>query len=227
MGFVMENTVSESNIQIVLSGEFQPFAANPDNILEMSVLLNKFKLFPKEVLEQKIEFSQNMQQSITITKSLELVSINQQSILQVRSDMLVYNYNSHSDSSLKEIFMGFIDILKEIQLKINFNKAFRLGLIQTKREINANIENYKQDNKLSKDIIEHRNRTVVRQPLENISEIVNVVKENEFISREAGAPQDILSYTVDINTLSDKDAARFSIENIHNFLEGVSAILKE
>jgi hypothetical protein len=220
----MENKVK--NIQIVLSGKFEPFSAEPNNIIKISTLLNEFHLFPKEVTEQRIEFTPDQGQSITLTKSLELVSANQQNILQVRSDMLVYNTNFHTDIPLNSIVEMFINLLDKIKVEIKFDKVFRLGLVQTIQYLDADIQSYKKENSLSEDIIEHRNRTVIRQPLNTISELVNFVKATDFISKEAGAPHNILSYTLDINTLSDKDAARFTITDIRNFLIGATEILE-
>ena len=214
-GYVMENKLI--NIQIILNGTFEPFSAEPNNILEISTLLNEFHLFPKEVTEQRIEFTSNQGQNITLTKSLELVSANQQNILQVRPNMLVYNTNIDTSISLSNTFDIFIRILEKIKIKVKFDRAYRLGLVQTIQYLDADIKNYKIQNSLSDEIIEHRNRIVIRQPLNEISELVNYVKATDFISKEAGAPQNILNHSLDINTLSDKDAARFTITDINNF----------
>ncbi|TCB73846.1 hypothetical protein [Acinetobacter sp. ANC 4173] len=219
----MENNVK--NIQIVLSGNFEPFSANPNNIIEISTLLNEFQLFPKEVTEQRIEFTVDQKQNITLTKSLDLVSANQQNVLQVRPDMLIYNANI-ADISLSNIVDMFIKILNKVKDKVKFDKASRLGFVQTIQYLDADIQSYKVQNGLADEIIEHRNRTVIRQPLDKISELVNFVKANDFISKEAGAPQNILSYSLDINTVSDKDAARFTITDIKNFLIGATELLE-
>lgn len=223
-GYVMENKVI--NIQIILSGKFEPFSAEPNNILEMSTLLNEFHLFPKEVTEQRIEFTPNQGQNITLIKSLDLVSANQQNILQVRPDMLVYNTNLYTDISLSNTFDTFISILEKIKIKVKFDRAFRLGIVQTIQYLDADIQSYKIKNSLSDEIIEHRNRIVIRQSLDEISELVNFVKATDFISKEAGAPQNILNYSRDINTLSDKDAARFTIIDIKNFFSGAKKLLE-
>lgn len=220
----MENKVT--NIQIILGGKFEPFSADPNNIIEISTLLNEFHLFPKEVTEQRIEFNGDHGQSITLTKSLELVSANQQNVLQVRSDMLVYNTNFYSNVPLVNTFDMFINLLGKIEKKVKFDRVSRLGLVQTIQYLDADIQNYKMENALSDEIIEHRQRTVIRQPLETISELVNFVKSADFISKEAGAPQNILSYTLDINTLSDKDTARFTISDIKNFFNGAIELLE-
>ena len=223
-GYVMENKLI--NIQIILNGNFEPFSAEPNNILEISTLLNEFHLFPKEVTEQRIEFTSNQGQNITLTKSLELVSANQQNILQVRPDMLVYNTNIDTSLPLSNTFDIFIRILENIKIKVKFDRAYRLGLVQTIQYLDADIKNYKIENSLSDEIIEHRNRIVIRQTLNEISELVNYVKATDFISKEAGAPHNILNHSLDINTLSDKDAARFTITDIKSFFSGAKELLE-
>lgn len=220
----MNNKVA--NMQIILNGNFKPFSAEPNKVLEISTLMNGFHLFPKEVTEQRIEFTGDQRQNITLTKSLELVSPNQQNVLQVRPDMLVYNTNMYSDFSLADTFNIFIQILSKIEKIINFNKASRLGLIQTVQYLDGDIQKYKLDNNLSDAIIEHRNRIVFRQTLDSISELVNFVESTDFVSKEAGAPQNILSYSHDINTLLDKDAPRFTISDIQKFFDGAKDLLK-
>lgn len=220
----MEN--KSTNIQIILSGKFQPFSAEPKKILEITTIFNAFHLFPKEVTEQRIEFTANQGQNITLIKSLELVSANQQTVLQVRPDMLVFNSNTDADTTLTALFKMFIDLLNKIEKMIEFDKAFRLGVVQTKQDLNGDIQDYKNKNKLANEIIEHRNRVVYRQTLNDIAELVNYVESSDFISKDAGAPQNILSYSFDINTLSDKDAPRFNINDINNFLNGAKNILK-
>ncbi|MGC3819309.1 hypothetical protein [Acinetobacter sp. G11] len=214
------------NIQIVLTGNFSPFSTEPMNLLEISALFHEFHLFPKEVTEQRIEFAQ-AGQKITLLKSLELVSANQQTILQVRPDMLVYETNISATDPLSNFFDIFIRILRKIENKINFSKVSRLGFIQTEEDSEENIEAYKEANKLTSEIIEHRTRVVLRQTLSSISELVNFVKTVDYISKEAGAPQNILNYSFDINTLADKDAPRFNIIDIENFLTGAGQILIE
>lgn len=223
-GYVMENKAI--NIQIILNGKFEPFSAEPNNILEISTLLNEFHLFPKEVTEQRFEFTLDKGQNITLIKSLELVSPNQQNILQVRHDMLVYNTNIYNDISLNNIFDTFIRILEKIKIKVKFDRAYRLGLVQSIQHLDADIQNYRTINNLSEEIIEHRNRVVIRQPLDEISELVNFVRATDFISKEAGAPENILNNSLDINTLSDKDAARFTIVEIKNFFSGAKKLLE-
>lgn len=218
----MQNKLT--NIQIILTGNFSPFVAEPMNILEISTLFHEFHLFPKEVVEQHIEFTPEGQK-VTLLKSLELVSANQLNALQVRTDMLVYNSNVSTEVPLSQFFDMFIRILKKIENKINFNKVSRLGIVQTIQYLDEKIENYKVTNSLSDEIIEHRNRVVFRQTLDSISELVNFVKSTEFISKDAGAPQNILNYSYDINTLSDKDAPRFNIVDIENFFNGASQLL--
>ena len=212
------------HIQIILTGKFTPLSADPLNLLEISTLFQEFHLFPKEVMEQRIEFDPNGQK-VTLIKSLELVSPNQLSALQVRSDMLVYETNTND--LLDDVFSTFIKILTKVEKKINFDKVSRLGIIQTKQEIEESILTYKKDNNLSSEIIEHRNRVVLRKKIESISELINFVKTSDYISKEAGAPQNILNYSYDVNTLSDKDAPRFNIIDIKNFLNGASKFLLE
>ena len=139
--------------------------------------------------------------------------------------MLVYETNTND--LLDDVFSTFIKILTKVEKKINFDKVSRLGIIQTKQEIEESILTYKKDNNLSSEIIEHRNRVVLRKKLESISELINFVKTSDYISKEAGAPQNILNYSYDVNTLSDKDAPRFNIIDIKNFLNGASKFLLE
>lgn len=219
----MENKLK--NIQIILTGKFTPFSADPINLLEISTLFQEFYLFPKEMVEQRIEFDQNGQK-VTLLKSLELVSPNQLSALQVRRDMLVYESNIDDDLPLDDFFKNFIKILRKVERKINFDKVSRLGMIQTKQEKEEIITNYKKKNNLSSEIIEHRNRVVLRKELNTISELVNFVKTADYISKEAGAPENILNYSYDINTLSDKDSLRFNIDNINSFLIGANDLIK-
>lgn len=213
------------HIQIILTGKFTPLSADPLNLLAISTLFQEFHLFPKEVMEQRIEFDSNGGQKVTLIKSLELVSPNQLSALQVRSDMLVYETNTNE--LLENVFSTFIKILTKVEKQINFDKVSRLGIVHTKQETEESIVIYKEDNKLSPEIIEHRNRIVLRKKLESISELINFVKTSDYISKEAGAPQNILNYSYDVNTLSDKDAPRFNIIDIENFLNGASKFLLE
>lgn len=215
------------NIQIVLNGKFEPFSADPNNILEISTLLNEFQLFPKEVAEQRIEFSEANGQSISLYKSLELVSANRLNSLQVRREVLIYSTNIDSEDLVHTTFDSFIKILEKIKVKVNFCKASRLGLVKTTQYINEHIKDYKIKNNLSDEIIEHRNRIVFRQPLDELLEQVNFVKTTDFIAKEAGVPQNILNYSIDINTLSDKDIPRFEINHIRDFLTGAMKILKD
>lgn len=212
------------NIQIILTGKFSPFSAEPTNLVELSTLFSEFYLFPKEVTEQRIEFTPDGQK-VTLLKALELVSANRLKALQVRPDMLIYETNIAFDEGLYHTFDEFIKILGKIAKKINFEKVARLGIVQSKQDAEENIEQYKQANNLASEIIEHRTRVVLRRILSNISEFVNFVETVDYISKEAGAPQNILSYTFDINTLSDKDAPRFDVQDIKNFLDGASKLL--
>lgn len=212
-----------TNIQIILNGKFQPLSADPNNLIELNTLLNKFQLFPKEVAEQRFEFTKDGQQKITVSKSLELASVNQKYVIQVRPDLVIYKATYESDV-YENTFEKFLNILKEIQQKIQFNKASRLGLVITSQFLGEEIQSYKENNGLDSQVIEHLNRIVTRQKLDKISEFVNFVQTNEMVTAEAGAPENILNYTIDINTLSEKDTARFNFEDLQAFLNGASEL---
>ena len=119
-----------STFQIVVNGNFEPFYVGKTDILQLSQTFSNFLLFPKEVTEQRIEFNpQNQQQNITINRSFDLVSANEKCTLQVRPDVIVYNYNFTSSERLSSVIEVFIRLLKTIEKQIKFQRAVRLGAV--------------------------------------------------------------------------------------------------
>lgn len=215
-----------STFQIVVNGNFEPFYVGKTDILQLSHTFSNFLLFPKEVTEQRIEFNpQNQQQNITINRSFDLVSANEKCTLQVRPDVIVYNYNFTSSERLSSVIEVFIRLLKTIEKQIKFQRAVRLGAVLRNQNAYENIEKYKEENHLEVGIVEHNSKIVRRENLGSISELVNFVCFKEFFSKELGVPQDLVNITYDINTLADKDAPRFSVQEIENFLNDVQSLL--
>lgn len=203
------------NLQIVLNGAFKPYYVEKTDIISLSGKFSNFLLYPKEVTEQRIEFNPTTgNHNVSVQKSYELVSPNQKCTLQIREDVLSYSYKLDLTDSLDDVINRFIEVLSIVE----FEKCSRLGAVLVNQFYKVDFNQYKIDNKLDNNIIEYSKKNVIRTSLDSIAELVNFVQVEDYYAKESGAPLDIISKTFDINTLRDKDAARFTAQEIKNFL---------
>lgn len=213
------------NLQIVINGKFEPLYVQKVDINELIRICSSFLLFPKEITERRIQFSSHdTEQITTVTKSFELVSANQKTSLRIRPEIIAYNYENSEEESFENIIDNFLNVLESVKNLINFELGTRLGAIFS---CATDTEACQIPEILDAQIIEYSKRIVTRKNLDAITEVVNFVKSTNYTAEESGHLGTMVNISYDINTLFDKDTARFSIKDVNAFLVAANQLMKQ